>query len=71
MQERGDNKLPSIGVAHTAVANTKIIANKTRPICFEKKLHRKNRDIEREQGEQDNARLLAPAPGKGKLLSPG
>ena len=40
VKKNGGDELPGIGVVHAAVAEGEIIGNETRPIIFQKKLHK-------------------------------
>jgi hypothetical protein len=64
VQECRGEKLPGIGVIHASAADSQEFTDEAGLCRFKKELGAKARDIEREQDQQDNARLMGQAPCK-------
>src|SRR5690349_20839974 len=61
MQEGGGNELPGVSVSNTAIANAEKLSHKTGLVCFEQQLADKRCEVETDQGDENDARLMRPA----------
>ena len=71
VEKHGGDKLPGVGVAHTAITDAEVIANEPGLIGFEKKLHGKDRQVCADQRQENYPLALRPGLRVGRVLSAG
>ena len=60
MQKHGGKKLPAVGLAHAALTQGEIVANKCWVVTLQDHLHGENDDVRHHQAEQRDAMLSRP-----------